>query len=148
MTTYRRAPTHSHPNSPSARRPWWRAGVVATITVILTLGLPVLAGTTAANAAPCYTHNLPCPPPPRPNYTFPGMVLPVRAGGTIPGGEEYTGSFDDAKCVATLTAFGVTVAYTGGTELLIVPVAIEVTNVLAEACAGTVLTAVGAIPPE
>ena len=55
---------------------------------------------------------------------------------------------EDVKCVATLAAFGGTVAVTGGAELVLIPVAIEVTNVLAESCTGTVLRTVGAIPQE
>jgi hypothetical protein len=111
--------------------------------MILSIGSSLPGAASAAETPPCYTQYLPCPPPPQDNYVFPGMVLPVRAGTTIPGGQ-YEVSPGDAKCVATLSAFGAAVALSRGAAvaaLRVPPVGIMVTNKLADACAGTVLKA-------
>ena len=78
---------------------------------------------------------------------LPGMVIPVTAGNVLPPGtyEPPAGvtSFEDAKCVATLTALGITVITSASPAFEIsVPATVEITSILADNCGATILTAI------
>lgn len=85
---------------------------------------------------------VPCPAGPQ--NPFSSVALPLIAGNTLPAGTYELvpePNFDDAKCLATLTALGVTSAV----SLMVVPAeitvpaAVEIGSTLADNCAGTVV---------
>jgi hypothetical protein len=78
---------------------------------------------------------------------LPGMVIPVTAGNVLPPGtyEPPAGvtSFEQAKCLATLTALGISVITIPSPTIEIsVPAVVEISSTLVENCGDTVLTAI------
>src|SRR4051812_36349436 len=113
--------TKTRTRSRFVRISWYASRYLAMLVVVASLLLCTVAVDNgwASAASPCplpdYVGSSPCTTP-TPDYTFPGMVLPVRAGDTLPAGKYDVPQVTpaDVRCTGTLIALGAAVVVTKG----------------------------------